>query len=170
MTCDARIAVVFVGHQRSRTGQYWIAIEEAYFATKYVAEHADEFNVDTTHLAIAGDDVGANLVAAVGLLAKDRHGSRIRVLLLYAVNHAHFEQCSHNEFAHGPWLTSYVMKWFRPLHASLAQLEDRAPVLIIADENDALQDHRPAYANKLVLPEVTFMAFAILRRIMTSSS
>jgi acetyl esterase len=164
IACNGREVVVFVRYHRSRKGQYRIAIEEAYSATKYVAEHADEFNVDTTRLAIAGDGVGANLVAAVGLLAKERIGPPIRVqLLLYAVNHAHFQPGSHSEFTHGPWLTRYVMKWFWPLHASLEQLGGRAPVLIIADENDALQDHRPAYANKLVLPEVTIMAVRHLR-------
>jgi acetyl esterase len=92
IACNARIAAVFVGYHRSRKGQYRIAIEEAYSATKYVDEHADEFNVDTTRLAIAGDGVGAILVAAVGLLAKERHGPRIRVqLLLYAINHAQFD-------------------------------------------------------------------------------
>ncbi len=47
--------------------RYPIAIEQAYAATKYVAEHAKEFKVDASRLAVAGDSVGGNMTAAVTL-------------------------------------------------------------------------------------------------------
>jgi acetyl esterase len=40
-------AVVFVGYTHSPEAKYPTAIEEAYAATKYVAEHGKTFNLDS---------------------------------------------------------------------------------------------------------------------------
>jgi acetyl esterase len=73
---------------------------------------------------------------------------------------------SYREFANGPWLTKKAMEWFwnayepdvaertrptlSPLHASLAQLKDEAPALVITDQNDVLRDEGEAYGYKLM--------------------
>ena len=155
----ARMVVVLVEYHRSLEGRYPIAFEEAYEVTKYVAENADEFNIDPTRLAIAGDGVGGNMVGAVSLFAKERDGPSIRFqLLLYAVTDGEGIECPHNQFANGPWLTSYIMKWYWPLQASLEQLEDQHPVLIITDEHDVLLDDVEADSHKIMLPGVTVTA------------
>jgi acetyl esterase len=162
----AQVAVVFVDYDRSPENHYPVAIEEDYAATKYVAEHPDEFNVDANRLAIAGDSVGGNMTAVVSLLAKERKGPAIRFqLLFYPVTDANFDNGSYNTFADGPWLTKEGMKWFwnaylpdvskrkdphvSPLQASLEQLKGLPPALIITDENDVLRDEGEAYAKKL---------------------
>ncbi|EPE97955.1 alpha/beta hydrolase [Rhizobium grahamii] len=162
----AKAAVVFVDYERSPEARYPIAIEQAYAATKYVTEHQKEFNVDAARLAVAGDSVGGNMVAAVTLLAKERGGPAIdQQVMFYPVTDANFETGSYNQFANGPWLTKEAMKWFwnaylpdeakrkeptaSPLQASLDQLNGLPPALIITDENDVLRDEGEAYGRKL---------------------
>ncbi len=162
----AKAAVVFVDYERSPEARYPIAIEQAYAATKYVAEHQKEFNVDASRLAVAGDSVGGNMTAAVTLLAKERGGPAIdQQVMFYPVTDANFETGSYNQFANGPWLTKEAMKWFwnaylpdeakrkgptaSPLQASLDQLKGLPPALIITDENDVLRDEGEAYGRKL---------------------
>ncbi|MDE1992522.1 MAG: alpha/beta hydrolase [Rhizobiaceae bacterium] len=162
----ADAAVVFVDYDRSPEAQYPTAIEQAYAATKYVAEHAKEFNVDASRLAVVGDSVGGNMTAAVTLLAKERGGPAItQQVLFYPVTDANFDDGSYNQYANGPWLTKEAMKWFwnaylpdeakrkeptaTPLNASLDQLKGLPPALVIVDENDVLRDEGEAYARKL---------------------
>jgi acetyl esterase len=155
----ARTVVVLVDYHRSLDGHHPIAFEEAYEVTKYVAENADKFNIDPTRLAIAGDGIGGNMVGTVSFLAKERDGPSIRFqLLFYAVTDGEGVECPHNEFASGPRLTGYIMKWYWPLRASLEQLEDQPPVLIIPDEHDVLLDEIKADSHKVMLPGVTVTA------------
>jgi len=162
----AKAAVVFVDYDRSPEARYPIAIEQAYAAAKYVADHAKEFHIDASRLAVAGDSVGGNMAAVVTLLAKERGGPDIaQQVLFYPVTDANFDTGSYNQFANGPWLTKEAMKWFwnaylpdeakrkeptaSPLQASLEQLNGLPPALIITDENDVLRDEGEAYGRKL---------------------
>jgi acetyl esterase len=155
----ARTVVVLVDYDRLLDGHYPIAFEEAYEVTKYVAENADEFNIDPTRLAIAGDGIGGNMVGAVNFLAKERDCPSIRFqLLFYAATDGEGVECPHNEFANGPRLTGYIMKWYWPLRPSPEQLEDQPPVLIIPDEDDVLLDEIEADSHKVMLPGVTVTA------------
>jgi acetyl esterase len=162
----ANAAVVFVDYERSPEARYPVAIEQAYAATKYVAEHGRELAVDPARLAIVGDSVGGNMAAAVTLIAKERGGPKIAFqVLFYPVTDANFETGSYETFADGPWLTRPAMEWFwnaylpdvaarrqitaTPLGASLDQLKGLPDALIIVDENDVLRDEGEAYARKL---------------------
>lgn len=162
----AQATVVFVDYDRSPETKYPVPIEQAYAATRYVAEHAKEFNVDASRMAVAGDSVGGNMTAAVTLLAKERGGPKLRAqVLFYPVTDANFDDGSYNEFANGPWLTREAMKWFwnayapdaadrekitaSPLRASIDELKGLPPALVITDENDVLRDEGEAYARKL---------------------
>jgi acetyl esterase len=159
-------AVVFVDYDRAPEAEYPVAIEQAYAATKYVAEHSRELNVDPNRLAILGDSVGGNMAAAVTLMAKERRGPKIRFqVLFYPVTDADFATGSYQTFAEGPWLTRAAMEWFwdaylpdvakrkeitaTPLNASLEQLKGLPEALVIVDENDVLRDEGEAYARKL---------------------
>lgn len=167
----AGAAVVFVDFTRSPEARYPVAIEEAYAATKWVAQNGQAINVDSSRLAVAGDSVGGNMAAAVTLLSKERGGPRIDYqLLFYPVTAADFDTPSYRQFATGYFLTREAMKWFwnhyapdatkrdeptaSPLNASLEQLQGLPPALVITGECDVLRDEGEAYAHKLGLAGV----------------
>src|SRR5215470_12465924 len=73
----AQAAVVFVNYTPSPEARYPTSLEEAYAATRYVAENGASMGLDTSRLAVAGDSVGGKLVAAVTILAKQRRTPHI---------------------------------------------------------------------------------------------
>jgi len=163
----ANAAVVFVDYTRSPEAQYPVAIEQAYAATKWVAENGDSINVDSSRLAVVGDSVGGNMSAVVTLLAKERGGPKIDFqVLFYPVTDANFNTPSYQDFAEGYFLTREAMKWFwnqyapdlsvrnepaaSPLQASVDQLKGLPPALVITGEYDVLRDEGESYAHKLM--------------------
>ena len=171
----AQATVVFVDYARSPEATYPVAVEQTYAATKWVAEHGASIGIDTSRLVVAGDSVGGNMVAAVTLLARERGGPKIDFqILCYPVTDANFETQSYQQFGEaGYWLTRQAMRWFwdsyapeavrnqptvSPLRASLDQLMELPPALIITGENDVLRDEGEAYAHKLMAADVPVMA------------
>lgn len=159
-------AYVFVNYTPSPEAHYPVPVEEAYAATRWVAENGATINVDPTRLAVAGDSVGGNMVAAVTLLAKERGGPRLRFqVMFYPVTDADFGTATYQQFAEGPWLTREAMRWFwdaylpdaaarrqptaSPLRATVDQLHGLPPALLMTDEHDVLRDEGEAYAHKL---------------------
>ena len=163
----ANVVIVFVNYTPSPEAKYPIALEQAYAATKWVAENGQNMNVNSSRLAVAGDSVGGNIATALTMLAKERGGPSIRFqLLFYPVTDANFDTPSYMMYQNGYWLTRDAMKWFwnnyltnqtnvkdstvSPLQASLEQLKGLPPALIINGENDVLRDEGEAYALKLL--------------------
>jgi acetyl esterase len=172
-------AFVFVNYTPSPEAQFPVPIEQGYAATRYIAEHGKDFDLDTSRLAVAGDSVGGNMVAVVTQLAKERKGPVIRYqVLFYPVTDSSLSQESYEEFANGPWLTRAAMEWFwdayapnredrrkttaAPLSATPKQLEGLPPALVIVDENDVLRDEGEAYARKLMEAGVDVTAVRFL--------
>ena len=172
-------AFIFVNYTPSPEAQFPVPIEQAYAATKYVAEHGKELNIDSSRLAIAGDSVGGNMTAAVTLLAKERKGPAIAFqVMMYPVTDASMTQESYKTFADGPWLTTKAMQWFwdayapnkndrtkitaSPLNATPEQLQGLPPALIIVDENDVLRDEGEQYARRLIEAGVDVTPFRVL--------
>ena len=166
IAAGARAAVVFVDYARSPEARYPVAIEQAYAATRYVADNAADLRIDPLRLAVAGDSVGGNMAAAVTLMANQRRGPRIAFqVLFYPVTDAGFDTPSYSQFADGPWLTKRAMEWFwdaylpdpaardqptaTPLNAPRDELASLPEALVIVDENDVLRDEGEAYARKL---------------------
>ncbi|HET9356818.1 MAG TPA: alpha/beta hydrolase [Nitrososphaeraceae archaeon] len=163
----AHAAVVFVNYTPSPEAKYPIPLEQAYAATKWVAENGQTINVNSSHLAVVGDSVGGNMAAAVALLAKERGGPKIKYqVLFYPVTDANFDTPSYTAYQDGYFLTREAMKWFwdnytsnqtnlkeptvSPLQASIEQLRGLPPALIINGEFDVLRDEGEAYAHKLI--------------------
>ncbi len=164
---NTHAAVVFVNFSPAPETRYPVAIEEAYAATKYIAEHGKQLKLDSNRLAVAGDSAGGNMATIVALLAAERAMPKIDCqVLFYPVTDANFKTHSYQDFAEGPWLTKPAMEWFWnayapkhadrknphvcPLQASLEQLKKMPPTLLITAENDVLRDEGEAYAKKLM--------------------
>lgn len=157
---------VFVNYTPSPEAKYPVAINQAYAATKWVAEHGKEINVDGKKLGIAGNSVGGNMTAVVALMAKDKKGPEIKFqLMFWPVTDANFETASYNKYATDRFLTKSMMVWFwdsylpdaakrkeiyaSPLQATTAQLQGLPPALVMVAGNDVLHDEGAAYARKL---------------------
>ena len=164
----ANAAIVFVNYTPSPEAKYPIPIEQAYAATKWVAENGQTINVDPSRLAVAGDSVGGNMAIAVTMLAKKRGGEpKINFqLLFYPVTDSNIDTASYNSYQDGYWLTREAMKWFwdnytsdqtdrreptvSPLQASVEDLKGLPPALIINGEFDVLRDEGEEFAHKLI--------------------
>jgi len=159
-------AAVFVNYTPSPEAHYPVAINQAYAATKWVAEHGKDINVDGKRLAVAGNSVGGNMAAVVALMAKDKGTPAIKFqVLLWPVTDANFDTGSYNQFDEGHFLTRNMMKWFwdnyttdakqrneiyaSPLRATTAQLKGLPPALVQTAGADVLRDEGEAYARKL---------------------
>lgn len=168
----AQCAVVFVTFSPSPEAQYPVPIEEAYAATKWVAENGNEINVDASKLAVTGDSVGGNMSIAVTIMCKERGGPKLCFqCLFYPVTDAAFDNESYKIFQNGPWLTLPAMKWFwdqyapdhsvwgeptcSPLRAPVDLFKGMPPALVITDENDVLRDEGEQFAKKLIEAGVT---------------
>jgi len=159
-------AAVFVNYTPSPEAHYPQAINEIYAATKWVAEHGDEINVDGTNLAIVGNSVGGNMSTVTTLLAKERGGPKIKLqILMWPIVDANFDTESYKEFGEQRFLTKSLMMWMydhytkdpkqrkeiyaSPLQATKEQLKGLPPALIQVAENDILRDEGEAYGRKL---------------------
>jgi acetyl esterase len=175
----AQAAVVFVNYTPSPEAHYPLALEEAYTATKWVADQGARIGLDPARIALAGDSVGGNMVAALTLLARQRGGPQITYqAMLYPVTDANFDTPSYRQFADGPWLTRKAMQWFwdaylpdastraeptaSPLRASLEQLRGLPPAFLTTNEADVLRDEAEAYAHKLMAAGVRVTAIRYL--------
>jgi acetyl esterase/lipase len=157
---------VYVDYTPSPEAHYPTAINQAYAATRWVAEHGGEIGVDGRRLAVAGNSVGGNMAAVVSLMAKEHKSPDLRFqLLLWPVTDANFETASYRQYGEGHFLTTGMMKWFwdnytkdpkqradihaSPLRATTDQLKGLPPALIQTAQLDVLRDEGEAYARKL---------------------
>jgi acetyl esterase len=166
LAVGVRATVAVVEFSRTPESRFPTAIEEAYAATKYIAENSASFAVDGSRIAVVGDGSGGNIAAAVTLLCKERGGPKISFqVLFYPVTGANFDTPSYRTFESGPWLTKQAMEHFwaayipnkvdrevvtaTPVNASIDQLRGLPDALIITAESDVLRDEGEAYARKL---------------------
>lgn len=170
--------VVMPDYTLSPEVKYPTAIEQNYSVLQQLKDVAEEKKLDLNRLTVSGDSVGGNMSAVMTIMTKQREGLRInQQLLFYPVTNAAFNTDSYNEFAEGYYLTKEGMEWFwnqyttseeernhitaSPLKASVDELKDLPPAMILTAEADVLRDEGEAYANKLreAGVEVTQMRF-----------
>ena len=157
---------VFINYTRTPEAKYPVAINEIYAATKWVAEHGDQINVDGKNLALVGNSVGGNMSIVTSLMAKEKNGPKIKgQILFWPIVDSDFNTDSYKRFGKDRFLTVPIMKWMydmyitdpeqrkqiyaSPLIASLDQLKGLPPTLIQTAENDVLLDEGEAFGRKL---------------------
>lgn len=162
----ARCAIVFVEYECAPEAPFPRPLEQCYRALTWIAEQASELGLDPDRISIAGDSAGGNLAAAVALLCSRRGGPQLRLqALLYPVTDCDFSTASYRDFETGLNLDLPAMRWFwnhylavdaerfqplaSPLRASLDDLRNLPPALVITAECDVLRDEGEAYARKL---------------------
>lgn len=166
LVVESGYAAVFVNYTPSPEAKYPQAVNENYAATKWVAVHGDEIDVDGTRLAVVGNSAGGNMTAAVSLKALENHGPEIKVqVLLWPVTDAGTDWKSYEKYGEQRFLTASLMEWmfdqytnnesdkeeiyYSPFRAGTEQLKELPPTLIAVAENDILRDEGEAFGRKL---------------------
>jgi len=158
-------AVISVDYRLAPEHKYPAAVDDAFAATQYLAEHAAEFGIDPNGIAVGGDSAGGNLAAVVSLLARDRGGPKLKFqLLIYPLVDFNDQSPSMQQFGQGDhFLSMEGMDWFKKsyLPSAEAAREPSAspinatdfrglpPAMVITAECDPLRDQGEAYARKL---------------------
>jgi len=160
-----RCVVVSVDYRLAPEHKFPTAAEDAYAATKWVAENAARINCSPERLAVAGDSAGGNLAAVVCLMARDRGGPALKFQLLVYPNTdlSAFDKESFRKYGDRLILTTEIMTFYR--NAYLGGEEDgRNPyaspllagdlsglplALIITAEHDILACDGADYAHRL---------------------
>ena len=170
LTAEGGIGVVSVDYRLAPEHKFPAAVDDAWTATRWVVEHADELAMDATRLAVGGDSAGGNLAAVVALMARDAGAPAIKLqALLYPVTDVGAESPSYSELADGYLLTRDNMRWFiahylgkpqdaedwRASPSRATSLAGVAPALIITAGYDPLRDEGDAYARRLRQAGVT---------------
>jgi acetyl esterase len=156
--------IVAVDYRLAPEHPFPAAAEDAYAATRWVAEHAREIGGDPGRIAVAGDSAGGNLSAVVSLMARERGGpALVHQALVYPVTDFSFETRSQIDNADGYLLTRSLMQWFLghyfsgptprtdPRFAVLRapDLRGLPPATVLTAEFDPLRDEGESYAARL---------------------
>lgn len=164
LAARAHAVVISVDYRLAPEHPFPAAVEDAWAATRWVAEHAAELGVSVDRIAVGGDSAGANLAAVVALLARDADGPALTSqLLLYPITDAGAYSASYEANAEGYFLTKDTMRWF--LQHYLPDEADRAdwraspgrapdltglpPALVVTAEYDPVRGEAEAYATRL---------------------
>ncbi|WP_449620735.1 alpha/beta hydrolase [Robertmurraya sp. Marseille-Q9965] len=166
LTNHANCVTVSVDYRLAPENKFPAAVEDAYASVQYVQDHAEEFHIDPSRIAVGGDSAGATLSAVVTNIAKQDNGPKICYQVLFYPSTAAgvpTPTASSIENAEGYFLTSDLIKWFMrcylnndedklsPLVTPLffEDLTGLPPAIVITAEYDPLRDEGEAYAEKL---------------------
>jgi acetyl esterase len=166
ITKAAGCVTVSVDYRLAPEHKFPAGPEDCYAATKWVSDNAAPLGCDRSRIAVGGTSAGANLAAAVALMARDRGAPKIAYqLLVYPATRRELDTPSHKQFAtDGYYILSRAdMEWFWGHY--LASEADAAnpyacperakslaglpPALVITAEFDPLRDEGEAYAARL---------------------
>jgi acetyl esterase len=156
--------VVAVDYRLAPEHRFPAAVEDAYAATRWIAENTGLIQADPDRFAVCGDSAGGHLAAVVSMMARDRQGPRVDLqILIYPITDFSFDTPSYEQNKAGYMLTRDMMKWFWnhfivdegqaddpyacPLRAK--NFGNLPPALILTAEYDPLRDEGEAYGQKL---------------------
>jgi acetyl esterase len=165
LTNLANCVTISVDYRLAPEHKFPAAVVDSYAAVQYVSDHAEDFRIDRSRIAIGGDSAGGNLAAVVSNLAKEKKTPAIcfQLLLYPSTNLGGEPTVSMKENAEGYFLTKGTMEWFRDCYLTSEQdkqnpllspylneeLSGLPPALVITAEYDPLRDEGEAYAKKL---------------------
>ena len=160
-------AVVALDYRLAPEHRFPVAVEDAWAAMRWLAEHATGKGLDPSRLAVAGDSAGGTLATVCALHARDI-GLKLALQLLVTPGTSAFSDTpSHRRFADGFLLDAVTIEWFfgqyidrlqrtdwrfAPLLAD--ELDGVAPACIVLAECDPLVDEGIAYADRLRAADV----------------
>jgi acetyl esterase len=160
---SSRTVLVSVGYRLAPEHPFPAALDDAYAAVLWTAEHAIELGVDPQHIAVGGHAAGAGIAAAVALRARDQRGPRISFQLLNQPElDDRQETWSARNFTDTPFMTrdKVSASWRHYLgpaaaspYAAPARASDLSglpPAYITTAELDPNRDEAVVYAQRLM--------------------
>jgi acetyl esterase len=156
--------VISVDYRLAPEHPFPAATDDAYHALQWVFQEARSLDADLSRIMVAGDSAGANIAAALALMARDRKGPKIASqMLFYPILNARFDTPSYKEFGKGFYFEKEDLAWCwdqyvpnsadrKQPYASPAEATDLSglpPAIIITAECDVLRDEAEHYAQKL---------------------
>ena len=164
---EGNCVVIAVDYQCAPEHKFPAAVEDAYLATKWVADSVDELGLGEG-LAVVGESAGGNLAAVVTQMAAEKEIDAPEIdhqVLFYPVMDHSYDTVSYDENADGYWLTTRGMVWFwnhylkndidganpraSPLRASEQILAELPPMTLFTCGYDPMRDEQFAYAEAL---------------------
>ncbi|HUK71754.1 MAG TPA: alpha/beta hydrolase fold domain-containing protein [Streptosporangiaceae bacterium] len=155
--------VISVGYRLAPEQRFPAALDDAYAALAWAAEHAAELGIDLGRIAVGGHAAGAGLAAAVALRARDQQGPSIRYQLLSQPElDDRQETWSARNFTDTPFMTrdKVAASWRHYLgsapaspYAAPARADDLSglpPAYISSAEFDPNRDEAIGYAQRLL--------------------
>ncbi|WP_224269587.1 alpha/beta hydrolase [Haloprofundus salinisoli] len=159
--------VVSVDYRKAPEHPFPAAVEDAYLATKWTADNAEELG-GGAGLAVAGESAGATLATVVAQMAVDKDLGAPKIdhqLLFYPVTNHGFDTLSYELNADNYFLTTRGMVWFwnhylrddidganlraSPLRAPERVLAELPPVTLYSTGYDPLRTEQFAYGRAL---------------------
>lgn len=164
LTNRIRCVTVAVDYRLAPEHKFPAAAEDAYAATRWVAQNAAAIGADAARIATGGDSAGGNLATVAALMARNRGGPAIvHQVLIYPATDAAMDTASYRTNADGYFLTRADMIWFwqqyvasdadrsnpqaSPLRAR--DLRGLPAALIVTADLDPLRDEGEAYGVRL---------------------
>jgi acetyl esterase len=161
---EGQLIVISVDYRLAPEDKFPAAVDDAFAATAWIADHAKELGIDATRLVVGGDSAGGNLAAVVAISARERNGPSISgQVLIYPATDFAMMHPSHREPETSILLTHTVIRWFRDHYlnspadaknwrASPARAETLAglpPAFVMTAGADPLRDEGEEYARRL---------------------
>jgi acetyl esterase len=155
--------VLSVDYRRAPEDRFPAALDDAYAALTWAAEHAADLGIDPERIAVGGHSAGAGLAAAVALRSRDQQGPPVRFQLLNQPElDDRQETWSARNFTDTPWMNrdKLAATWQHYLgvqpataYAAPARADDLSglPSAYVATaELDPLRDEGITYALRLL--------------------
>jgi acetyl esterase len=174
VAADANIKIISVDYSLSPQSKFPVSLNECYAVIKYAQEHADEFGVDPTRIAVGGHSAGGNLSASICLLNAERQDLNLKAAILdypaFDIYTSPYDKPRGGGLVGRFFLSPSMMTFFSasyaseseyknplvsPIYASSDQLRTFPPTLIITAGKDTLCKEAEQFRDMLQSSGVT---------------
>ncbi|WP_234124454.1 alpha/beta hydrolase [Clostridium hydrogenum] len=166
------ITVISIDYRLAPEYKFPTDKNDVYDVVKYVSSHSDNFGIDPNNMAIGGHSAGANISTVVCMMAKAQKEFSFRFQVLDYPPLDVATPAAEKFYVEGaipPEIAATFDKCYReeedakkpycsPVFASIEELKELPPAMVITCEIDSLRDEAEDYAQKLIKAGVETVA------------